>query len=164
MQQMELIGVRVELPSNTPIMLLREKGETTRLLPIFIGAAEATAISIALDDIPTPRPMTHDLLNNVVSKLSANLERVVITELRKRTFYAELHLKNASGLIVISSRPSDAVALAIRSNTPIYAHESVINSAGYRADGTPIKDQQETAMLEEFKKFIDTVSPEDFGN
>ena len=164
MQQMELIGVRVELPSNSPIVLLKEKTEAARLLPIFIGVAEATAISIALDEVDTPRPMTHDLLHNVLEELSTSLEQVVITELRERTFYAELHLRNETGLTVVSCRPSDAIALAVRSSASIYASEKVITEAGYRIDGTPITNQKEMDMLEEFKKFIDTVSPEDFDN
>ena len=162
MQQMELLGVRVELPSNTPVALLREMSAPSRLLPIFIGVTEATAITTALNGITTPRPMTHDLLCTIVSELSTDLDRVVITELHKRTFHAELHLRTASGLIVVASRPSDAIALAVRTDASIYAEESVIAEAGYRTDGTPIKDRDADDVLEKFKEFIDSVSPEDF--
>ena len=165
MQQMELVGVRVELPSNTPIVLLREMSDAARLLPIFIGAPEATAIAIALDGVTTPRPMTHDLLRNVLEELSADVERVVVTELRDKTFFAELHLLRDGGRIVLSSRPSDAIALAARTGTPIFAEEAVIQEAGYTTDGVAVAGQQQAEeVVEQFKEFIDSVSPEDFGN
>lgn len=165
MQQMELIGVRVELPSNAPIVLLREMSEEARLLPIFIGAPEATAIAIALDGVTTPRPMTHDLLRNVVEELSADIERVVVTELREKTFYAELHLRRDGGRIVLSSRPSDAIALAARTGTPIFAEEAVIEEAGYTAEGVAMASEEKAEeVVEQFKEFIDSVSPEDFGS
>ena len=165
MQQMELIGVRVEVPTNTPIVLLREMSEAARLLPIFIGAPEATAIAIALDGVTTPRPMTHDLLRNVLDELSADLERVVVTELRDKTFYAELHLLRDGGRFVLSSRPSDAIALAARTGTPIFAEEAVIQEAGYTTDGVAVAGQEQAEeVVEQFKEFIDSVSPEDFGS
>ena len=165
MQQMELVGVRVELPSNTPIVLLREMSDSARLLPIFIGAPEATAIAIALDGVTTPRPMTHDLLRNVLDELSADLERVVVTELRDKTFYAELHLLRDGGRVVLSSRPSDAIALAARTGTPIFAEEAVIQEAGYTTDGVAVAGQEQAEeVVEQFKEFIDSVSPEDFGS
>ncbi|MXZ95724.1 MAG: bifunctional nuclease family protein [Acidimicrobiaceae bacterium] len=165
MQQMELVGVRVELPSNTPIVLLREMSDEARLLPIFIGAPEATAIAIALDGVTTPRPMTHDLLRNVLDELSADLERVVVTELRDKTFYAELHLLRDDGRFVLSSRPSDAIALAARTGTPIFAEEAVIQEAGYTTDGVAVAGQEQAEeVVEQFKEFIDSVSPEDFGS
>ena len=162
---MELLGVRVELPSNAPIVLLREMSESARLLPIFIGAPEATAIAIALDGLTTPRPMTHDLLRNMLDELSADVERVVVTELRDKTFYAEVHLLRDGSSFVLSSRPSDAIALAARTGTPIFAEESVIEEAGYAADGSAVAGQQQAdEVVEQFKEFIDSVSPEDFGN
>ena len=165
MQQMELIGVRVELPSNAPIVLLREMSESARLLPIFIGAAEATAIAIALDGFTAPRPMTHDLLRNVLEELSTDLERVVVTELRDKTFFAELHLLRDGSRIVVSSRPSDAIALAARTGTPIFAEEAVIQEAGYTTGGNTVAgEQQAEEVVEQFKEFIDSVSPEDFGS
>ena len=163
MQRMELLGVQIEMPSNTPVVLLREVPEPARLLPIFIGSAEAIAISQVLEGISSPRPMTHDLMRNLLSELSVELERVVVTELRKRTFHAELHLRTESGLTVVPSRPSDAIALAVRADTSIYANESVIAEAGYRSDGVLVKDQSEEDVLEKFKEFIDSVSPEDFS-
>jgi bifunctional DNase/RNase len=162
---MELVGVRVELPSNTPIVLLREMSDPARLLPIFIGAPEATAIAVALDGVTTPRPMTHDLLRNVLEELSADVERVVVTELRDKTFFAELHLLRDGGRVVLSSRPSDAIALAARTGTPIFAEEAVIQEAGYTTDGSSVAGQEQAEeVVEQFKEFIDSVSPEDFGS
>lgn len=163
---MELIGVRVELPSNAPIVLLRERIGDLRLLPIFIGAPEATAIALALDGITPPRPMTHDLLRDVLEELATDVERVVVTELRDKTFYAELHLFRDSKRIVISSRPSDAIALAVRTGTPIFASEDVIAEAGYaEADGdTAISAEQSEEVVEMFREFIESVKPEDFGS
>ena len=165
MQQMKLVGVRVELPSNTPIVLLREMSESARLLPIFIGAPEATAIAIGLDDdLKPPRPMTHDLLRDILEELSTDVERVVVTELRDKTFFAELHLVRDGSRIVVSSRPSDAIALAIRTGTPIFAEEAVIDEAGYATDQVAkVVSQPADEVVEQFKEFIDSVSPEDFG-
>ena len=161
MHEMELIGVRVELPSNAPIVLLREASGEARLLPIFIGAPEATAIALALDGVATPRPMTHDLLRDVLEELSTDVERIVVTELRDKTFFAELHLVRGEERIVISSRPSDAIALAVRTGTPIYAAEEVIDEAGYR-ESEETDDVQSEEVVEQFKEFIDSISPEDF--
>ena len=164
MQQMELVGVRVALPSNAPLVLLREMSDSARLLPIFVGAAEATAIAIALDGIDTPRPMTHDLLRSVLEELATDIERIVVTELRDKTFFAELHLVRAGDRVIVSSRPSDAIALAARTGTPIFAEEPVIDEAGYAADrvDSAIREQADE-VVEQFKEFIDSVSPEDFG-
>lgn len=162
MQEMELIGVRVELPSNAPIVLLREMSGESRLLPIFIGAPEATAIALALDGVATPRPMTHDLLRDVLEELSADVERIVVTELRDKTFFAELHLVRDEEHIIVSSRPSDAIALAVRTGTPIFAAEAVIDEAGYRESEDDVDEDQSEEVVEQFKEFIDSISPEDF--
>ena len=128
---MELLGVRVELPTNTPIVLMRETEGDHRMLPIFIGATEATAIVLAIDGMSTPRPMTHDLFRNLLEELGVSLERVVVTELQDKTFYAELHLQRGRGRrTVVSSRPSDAIALAVRVGAPIFAAEAVLDEAG----------------------------------
>ena len=158
-----MIGVRVELPSNAPIVLLREVTGQSRLLPIFIGAPEATAIALALDGVTTPRPMTHDLLRDVLEELSTDVERIVVTELRDKTFFAELHLVREGERIVISSRPSDAIALAVRTGTPIFAAEDVIDEAGYReTEAESESEDQSEEVVEQFKEFIDSISPEDF--
>src|SRR4029078_5817230 len=107
---MELVGVRVELPTNAPIVLLRETDCSHRTLPIFIGGPEATAIAFALEGVETPRPMTHDLMKNVLEEVNVHVERVVVTEVRESTYFAELHLRGTNGPHVVSSRPSDAIA------------------------------------------------------
>src|SRR5688500_18244507 len=107
---MELLGVRLELPANAPVVLLREQ-EGDRVLPIYIGPEEAKAIALALERVPTPRPMTHDLLRDTVVALGAAVTRVSVTELRDRTFYAELELRIEGRTVRVSSRPSDAIAL-----------------------------------------------------
>lgn len=162
MVEMELVGVRVELPSNAPIVLLREVGGQHRTLPIFIGGPEATAIAFALEGVETPRPMTHDLLKDVLVTIGATLTRVVVTELRESTFYAELHLRTASGEHVVSSRPSDAVALAARTGTAIFCSESVLDEAAYPPDDDPPEEAEE--VVEQFREFIDSVNPEDFAS
>lgn len=161
MQKMDLLGVRVEMPSNAPMVLLREKNEMGRIIPIYIGAQEATAIALALDGVATPRPMTHDLMRDVLLELSVKLEYVVITELRDKTFYAELHFKGASNGHVLSSRPSDAIALAVRLNAPIYAEEDVVEEVGFRETEMGSGEKPEE-VVEEFMEFLDSVTPEDF--
>lgn len=160
MEEMELLGVRVELPSNTPIVLLRERGESQRVLPIFIGGPEATAIALALEGVATPRPMTHDLLKGLLDEVGVTLERVVVTELREGTFYAELHLRSGEKTHQLSSRPSDAIALAVRTGSPIFVEEAVLAEAA-----TAVDDEQEPEeVLEQFREFIDNVNPEDFAS
>jgi uncharacterized protein len=160
---MELVGVRVELPSNSPIVLLRETAGQRRVLPIFIGAPEATAIAFALDNVVTPRPMTHDLMKDLLDELGARVERIVVTDLSERTFFAEIHLKAPAGDLRVSSRPSDAIALAVRVGAPIFAADEVVDEAG-----TVIEDDTEDStsedVVEQFREFIDKVSPEDFAS
>jgi bifunctional DNase/RNase len=160
---MELIGVRVEVPSQTPIVLLRETGGERRVLPIFIGTPEAAAIAAALEGVQPARPLTHDLLKNVLDELAVGLSHVVVTELRDNTFFAELHLETNGSATTISSRPSDAIALAVRGATPIFADESVVDEAGYTEPDLDEDDADESGTSEEeFRRFIDEVSPEDF--
>ena len=159
MIRLSLIGVRVEVPTNQPIVLLREESGA-RFLPIFIGSPEATAIVYALQGMETPRPMTHDLFKTVLDDLSVKLARVEITELHDGTFYAEIELDRQGAKSRISSRPSDAIALAVRygGNIPIFADEAVLEEAGvlFEAD----EEEQEVAQ---FREFLDSVTPEDFA-
>jgi uncharacterized protein len=156
--RLSLIGVRVEVPTNQPIVLLREESGA-RFLPIFIGSPEATAIVYALQGLETPRPMTHDLFKSVLEGLDARLEKVEITELQNGTFYAEIELDRDGEKSRISSRPSDAIALAVRYGTvPIFADEAVLEEAGvlFEAD----EEEQE---VEQFRTFLDQITPEDFA-
>ena len=124
MTPMELVGVRVEIPANTPMVLLREQEGRHRLLPIYIGSPEASAIHYALEGIEPPRPFTHDLFLITLEQLGASLDSITVTEMRDRTFFAELHLSTADGAKVISARPSDAIALAVRCGAPLFAGRS----------------------------------------
>ncbi len=128
MIEMELAGVRVELPSNQPIVLLKER-DGERYLPIWIGAAEAAAIALSLQGVQTPRPMTHDLLKNILDDLGVTLSRIVVTELREGTFFAQLEMQRNGDRHEISSRPSDAIALAVRMSVPIFAADDVLAEA-----------------------------------
>ena len=119
--EMELVGIEMERPPNIPCLLLREADGERRVLPIFIGGPEATAIAFALEEVETPRPMTHDLMKDLLDELGARIERVVITDLRDATFYADIVLSSAGTVHSVSARPSDAVALAVRYGAPVFA-------------------------------------------
>jgi hypothetical protein len=152
MQELTVVGVRVELPTNQPIILLKEvDGE--RYLPIWIGAVEATAIAYAQQGVVPPRPLTHDLLNDVVSALGASLTAVTITEMRDNIYYADLRFGNG---VTVSARPSDAIALAIRSGTTIYAEDAVL------AEGAVAIPDEDESTVEQFREFLDNISPADF--
>lgn len=165
MIELELVAVRVELPSNTPVVVLRELDGRRRQLSIFIGAPEATAIAFALEGVETPRPLTHDLFCQVLSELGSQLDRVVITELRDTTYYADLELSTPSGDRTVSARPSDAVALAVRVGCPIYATEDLLEQAGFvESEVDELDDSSSDEVVEEFRQFIDQVSPDDFNS
>lgn len=149
---MEVVGVRVEMPSNQPIVLLKETGGE-RYLPIWIGAVEATAIAFAQQGVVPARPLTHDLMKDVVEALGVQLGTVNVTALRDGIFFADLVFSNG---VEVSARPSDSIALALRAGADIYASEDVLDEAG-----VPIPDEQEDEV-EKFREFLDTISPEDF--
>jgi bifunctional DNase/RNase len=156
MKELSLVGVRVELPSNQPIVLLKES-DGDRYLPIWIGAVEATAIAFALQGIQTPRPMTHDLMRDILGETQVSVERILISELVDQTFYALIRMSSDGKTVEVSSRPSDAIALAVRINAPIFAAEEVLDQAGIE-----LRDEEETEV-EKFREFLDQVSPEDFA-
>jgi bifunctional DNase/RNase len=160
MVPLELVGVRVEIPANTPMVLLREQDGRHRLLPIYIGTPEASAIHYALEGVVPPRPLTHDLLLATIVELGAEVDRVVVTEMRDRTYFAEIHLRTTAGEKVISSRPSDAIAIAVRCAAPMFANEELIDAVGQDPPAEPEVDAAE--IIDEFKDFIENVSPEDF--
>jgi uncharacterized protein len=159
MIEMNLVGVRVELPGNQPIVLLKEQ-EGERYLPIWIGTSEATAIAFALQGVVTARPMTHDLMKNMLEELDVRVDRILITELREGTFYAVIEMARNGTPLEISSRPSDAIALAVRLGVPIFVHEDVLGEASIviRED----EEQEQEQQVEKFREFLETVRPEDF--
>jgi uncharacterized protein len=159
MIEMNLVGVRVELPGNQPIVLLKEQ-EGERYLPIWIGTSEATAIAFALQGVVTARPMTHDLMKNILEELDVRVDRILITELREGTFYAVIEMARNGTPLEISSRPSDAIALAVRLGIPIFVHEDVLGEASIviRED----EEQEQEQQVEKFREFLETVRPEDF--
>ena len=155
--EMQLVGVRVELPTNQPIVLLRERtGE--RFLPIWIGPVEATAIAFALQGIVTQRPMTHDLMKSILEELHVGVDRVVITELKDTTFFAEIVMSRDGQSYSVSSRPSDAIALAVRSSVPLFCAPEVLSDAGIIIRD----DEEQEREVQQFREFIETVTPEDF--
>lgn len=167
MREVEVVGVRVEMPANQPIVLVKER-EGSRYVPIWIGAVEATAIAFAQEGVQPPRPLTHDLLRDVLAALEVSLEAVRITALHDGVFHAELVLSGGS---VVSARPSDAIALALRTEASILCAEEVLAEAGIEAsdqdgdrDGDSSGDDPEVEeqQLEQFREFLDHVSPEDF--
>ena len=149
-----MVGVRVELPSNQPIVLLRE-ATGDRYLPIWIGAVEATAIAFEQQGVRPPRPLTHDLFRDVLAALDRPLQQVVITELKESVYYAELVFGNG---VRVSSRSSDAIALAMRTGAQIYCEPEILDEAGIA-----IPDEQEDEV-EKFREFLDNISPDDFAS
>ena len=152
MTPLDVVGVRVEMPSNQPIVLLRER-DGERYLPIWIGAVEATAIAFAQQGVVPERPLTHDLLRDVIGALDRPLEAVRITDLKEGVFFAELVF---AGGAVVSARPSDAIALALRTGTAISSAPAVLDEAGI-----VIEDEADDEV-ERFRQFLDEISPEDF--
>jgi bifunctional DNase/RNase len=151
--ELDVVGVRVEMPSNQPIVLLKES-DGERYLPIWIGAVEATAIAFAQQGVVPPRPLTHDLIRDLLKAAGQELAQVRITSLQDGVFYADLVF--TSGLEV-SARPSDAIAIALRTGSPIFGAEEVLDEAGIA-----IPDEQEDEV-EKFREFLEQISPEDFG-
>ena len=160
MQQMQIYGVSFDMVGKQPIVLLKTV-DGNRFLPIWIGHPEAAAILMKLQGAQTPRPMTHDLLNDMLEQLEAKCERVSVTELRDNTFYASITLSVNGSEIEVDSRPSDASALAVRCQAPIFAADDVIEESSIEFEHE-VEDQEE--VVERFKDFLDEVSPEDFAS
>lgn len=168
MVEMRLADVRVSLPTQAPVVLLQETGGAKRVLFIFIGNPEADAIVKAMRGSVPPRPLTHDLFRDVLDTLGARVERVVVTELRidadgNGTFYAELHLAIGDQHHVVSARPSDAIALAARTGSPIFASEALLDAEGkVPEEEEPAQDDEQ--LVEKFHDFIEGIRPEDFAS
>ena len=157
---MNLLGVRVELPANTPMMLLKETDGDGRLLPILIGNSEAASIHSAMQGLQPPRPLTHDLLSTVIEVLDHRIDRVTITELRDHVFMAELSLVDSDGVTTsLSCRPSDACACNPHGCTDL-CHRRGTETAGQPEPSSA--DDQEEELIDEFQDFLETVNPDDF--
>lgn len=157
-ETVEVVGVRVEMPSNSPIVLVRSAGDL--LLPIWIGPSEAAAIAMALQGVTPPRPLTHDLFISTLEVLGQPLRSVRITRLEDGVFYGELVL-GEHGSTVIDARPSDAIALALRVGAPVLVAGEVLAEAGVPAE-TDSEPEDETEAVERFREFLDSVDPQDF--
>lgn len=158
MRAVDVVGVRVEMPSNQPIVLLRDS-ESERFLPIWIGAVEATAIAFAQQGVQPERPLTHDLLRDVIAALGSTLSRVDIVDLRDGIFYAELVFDNG---VTVSARPSDAIALALRTGSPLFAADHVLDEAAIDMPSETDEEPEDEAEVEAFREFLDHVTPDDF--
>jgi bifunctional DNase/RNase len=158
-QEMVIYGVSFDMVGKQPIVLLKT-AEGNRFLPIWIGHPEAAAILMKLQGASTPRPMTHDLVTEILSQLDAQVVRITVTELRENTFFAEITVQQNGSEIQVDSRPSDAIALAIRADAPIFAADDVIEESAIEFEGEDVDEEQ---IVAEFKSFLDQVTPEEFA-
>ena len=158
MHEMNIYGVSFDLVGKQPIVLLKT-AEGNKFLPIWIGHAEAAAILMKLQSQPAPRPMTHDLMTDILEQLDAQLVKITVTELRENTFHASITVQHNGSELEIDSRSSDAIAVAVRAQVPIYAADEVIEESAIEFEG---EDVSEEDIVEEFKSFLDRVSAEDF--
>jgi len=154
--EMTIKGLMVDPVTSSPIILLRDS-EGERILPIWVGVFEANAIALQIENVSTPRPMTHDLLNNVIQGLNASLEKVVVCEIKDSTFYALMHLRLPDGMVIVDARPSDAIALALRASAPIFVDEDVIEGA----KSLDFKSEQADSVR--LQKWLENLNPEDLG-
>ena len=162
MQEMQIYGVSFDLVGKQPIVLLKT-AEGNKFLPIWIGHPEAAAILMKLQSQAPPRPMTHDLLSDMLEQLEAQVVRITVTELRENTFYAQITVQQDGREIEVDSRPSDAIALAIRAEAPIFAAERVIEESAIEFEGEDVDQDQLDAEVAKFRNFLDEVTPEDFA-
>ena len=159
MQQMQIYGVSFDMVGKQPIVLLKTV-DGNKFLPIWIGHPEAAAILMKLQGASTPRPMTHDLVTAMLGELDAQVVRITVTELKENTFYASITVQQNGSEIEIDSRPSDAIALAIRADAPIFAADDVIEESAIEFEGEDVDEEQ---IVAEFKSFLDQVTPEEFA-
>ena len=158
MQEVSIYGVSFDMVGKQPIVLLKTM-DGNRFLPIWIGHPEAAAILMKLQGAPTPRPMTHDLVTDMLGELNARVSKISVTELRENTFYAVITIQINDAEIEIDSRPSDALALAVRTSAPIFVADQVIDDSAIEFGSEPPEEQD---VVDEFKKFLEDVSPDDF--
>src|SRR5688572_30527083 len=161
MQEMVIYGVSFDMVGKQPIVLLKTR-DGNKFLPIWIGHPEAAAILMKLQGANTPRPMTHDLINDMLTEMDVSCSKVSVTELRENTFYASITLQVNGREVEIDSRPSDALALAVRTSAPIFAAEEVIAESAIEFEHEA--DENEEQVVDKFKEFLDNVTPEDFAS
>ena len=154
--EMKIKGLVVDPVSKMPIVVL-ENPRDEQILPIWIGVFEANAIALTIENVPTPRPMTHDLLKNILEKLNIAIEKIVVNDVRNNTFYALIHCRHNGHPIIIDSRPSDAIALALRMSSPIFVEDEVVR----KANGLKFDENLETS--ERLRKWLEGLTPDDFG-
>src|SRR6202140_4505273 len=154
--EMKIRGLMMDPVSNMPIVLLRDSGSDT-VLPIWVGIYEANAIALEIEKVSTPRPMTHDLIKNVLTGLDAHVHKIVVTELKEDTFYAVIWMEREGRVISVDSRPSDALALALRVDCPIFVEEEVLKTSKKAANAS------ETTS-EELRKWLEGLNDEDLGH
>jgi uncharacterized protein len=160
MQEMHIYGVSFDIVGKQPIVLLKT-ADGNKFLPIWIGHPEAAAILMKLQGANTPRPMTHDLLTDMLAQLEARVIRITVTELRDSTFYASITIQQDGSEIEVDSRPSDAIALAVRAEAPIFADDRVIEESAIEfAEGEEVNEEE---IVDEFRKFLDEVTPDEFA-
>ena len=159
MYEMVIYGVSFDLVGKQPIVLLKT-ADGNKFLPIWIGHPEAAAILMKLQGASTPRPMTHDLLADVLEQLDAEVTRITVTELRDNTFYASITVQQNGSEIEIDSRPSDAIAIAVRAEAPIFAADRVIEESAIEFEGEEVNEEE---IVDEFRRFLDDVSPDQFA-
>jgi bifunctional DNase/RNase len=162
MQEMVIYGVSFDLVGKQPIVLLKT-AEGNKFLPIWIGHPEAAAILMRLQSQAPPRPMTHDLVTDILEQLGAQVIRITVTELRENTFYAQITVQQDGSELEIDSRPSDAIALAIRADAPIFAADRVIEESAIEFEGEEVTDEEIEEKVKEFKSFLDQVTPDQFA-
>jgi bifunctional DNase/RNase len=154
--EMTIKGLMVDPITNMPIVILKDK-QGERVLPIWVGIFEANAIALQIENIATPRPMTHDLLRNIISDLDGQVDRIVVSDLKENTFYAIIHLTVKGDPVAIDARPSDAIALALRTRAPILVEESVIDNA------KTVDFTSDRADNERLQKWLESLDPEELG-
>jgi bifunctional DNase/RNase len=154
--EMTIKGLMVDPITNMPIIILRDK-EGQRVLPIWVGVFEANAIALQIENVTTPRPMTHDLLKNVIQDLRGQIEKIVVSDLKENTFYALIYLTVGGEAMAVDARPSDAIALALRAGVPIFVEEKVIDHAK-TSDLVPEKGE-----TERLQKWLESLDPDDMG-
>ena len=154
--EMTIKGLMIDPITNMPIIILRDQ-DGQRVLPIWVGVFEANAIALQIENVQTPRPMTHDLLKNVIDDLRAHVERIVVCELKENTFYARIHMTSSGRAFEVDARPSDAIALALRTRSPIYVEEAVIQNA------RSVESGKENMDLGRLQKWLEGLSEDELG-